>query len=242
MNGMQKLETRKIQSRSTARNRTTCPEPWPFASHHTFMKIYLLLAACLVLVGCGHSNREVLTKLDSIKSELTTKHGDALRWAFANKRAIDSAVMQWSQDKLEEARKAEALPPETEQKVQQYEALRTQLMYKEMEARGFRLPPRAGTPNVSAPGESYETLSNRVVAAKAPIADILERRQRLVSQYDRQFSAESLIAEYARDRFDLIVDASDENSSRSALLYRANGETLDITGGIIKLFNEKTKQ
>lgn len=208
------------------------------------MKTYLLLAACLILVGCDRqeqSNREVLTKLEAIKSELAAKQGDTVHWAFANRREIDSAVFQWSRDKMEEAKKSEALPPETEQEIRQYEVLQSQLMHKEMEARGIRLPPRVGSSEISVPDESYEALSNRVAAAKASVADIVERRSRQASQLRGQFSTESLIAEYANGRFDLVVDSSDERPSRSAVLYRANAEVLDITDGVIKLFKEKAK-
>ena len=212
--------------------------------HDAFMKTYLLLAASLILVGCdrqGQSNREVLGKLETIKSELATKRGDAVRWAFANKREIDSAIFQWSRDKMEQVKKSEALAPEVEQKIRQYEALQTQLMRKEMEARGIKLPPRSGALEVSVPDENYEAFSNRVAAAKAPLADILERRSRQALQYRGQFSTESLIAEYVKDRFDLVVDSSDERMSRSAVLYRTNGEVLDITDGVLKLFKEKVK-
>ena len=44
-----------------------------------------------------------------------------------------------------------------------------------------------------------------------------------------------------KDRFDLVVDSSDERFSHSAVLYRTSGEVLDITEGIIKLFKERTK-
>jgi hypothetical protein len=50
-----------------------------------------------------------------------------------------------------------------------------------------------------------------------------------------------LIAEYVKDRFDLVVDSSDERYSRSAVLYRTTGEVLDITDAVIKLFKEKAK-
>jgi len=208
------------------------------------MKTYLLLAACLILVGCERheqSNRELLGQLEAIKSQLATKPADTMHWAFANKREIDSAVFQWSRDKMEEVKKSEALPPETEQKIVQYEALQMQLVHKEMEGRGFKLAPRIGAVEVSAPDETYEALSNRVAAAKAPLVEILERRNRRASQFRGQFSAESLIAEYVKDRFDLVVDSSDERMSRSPVLFRTNGEVLDITDGIIKLFKEKTK-
>lgn len=32
-----------------------------------------------------------------------------MRWVFANKREIDSAVFQWSRDKLEKVKKSEAI-------------------------------------------------------------------------------------------------------------------------------------
>ena len=211
-----------------------------------FMQKYLILPACLLLVACNRpaeNNREVLGKLDAIKSDLASARAE-VRWAFANKREIDSAIFQWSRDKMEEVKKSEALPPETEQKISQYEALQSELTRKEMEGRGFVLPPRmvrpgVPAPDVSAPDESYDTLSNRVAAAKAPIAEILERRGRRAAQFRDQFSTENLIAEYAKDRFDLIVDSSDEHMSHSAVLYRTNGEVLDITDGVIKLFKEK---
>jgi hypothetical protein len=208
------------------------------------MKTYLLLAACLILTGCGQqqqSNHEVLGKLEAIQKDLVTRRAEPVHWAFANKREIDSALFQWSRDKMEEVKKSEALPAETEQKIRQYEALQMQLTQKEMEARGFQLPPRAGSLDASAPDETYAALSNRVAAARAPVADILERRSHQASQYRARFSTEKLIAEYAQGRFDLIVDSSDERMSRSAVLYRTNGEVLDITDGVIKLFTEKTK-
>ena len=171
------------------------------------MKIYLLLATCLVVSGCGQqeqSSREVLGTLADIKSELEAKQVNSVRWAIANKREIDSAIFQWSRDKMEEIKKSEALPPETEQKVQQYEALKTQLMYKEMESRGFKMPPRAGASEPSTPDETFEALSNRVAAARAPIADTIKRRGRQGSDYRSQFSTEKLVAEYVQDRFDLV--------------------------------------
>lgn len=212
--------------------------------HHAFMKRYLLLAAFLILVGCGKpepSNREVLAKLEAMKSELAARRGDTVRWAFANKREIDSAIFQWSRDRMEEVRKSEALPAETEEKIRQYEALQAQLMHREMEARGLRLPPRVSALQVPVADESISSLSNRVAAAKAPIADILERRSRQASQYREQYPTDKLVAEYAKDRFDLVVDSSDERTSRSAVLYRTNGEVLDITDGVIKIFKEKVK-
>jgi hypothetical protein len=208
------------------------------------MRNYLLLATCLSLAGCGRhaeSQREVLAKLESIKSELTTKRGNVVRWAVANKREIDSAIFQWSRSKMEEARKSEALSPEIEEKIRRYETLQAELMHKRMDAMRMRLPPRLGAPEASTPDREYETLSNRVAEARAPIADIVDRRNREASQQRDQYSTDKLIAEYVKDRFDLVVDSSDESLARSAVLYRTDAEVLNITDGIIKLFKGKTK-
>ncbi|MDB6110261.1 MAG: hypothetical protein JWR69_2011 [Pedosphaera sp.] len=142
---------------------------------------------------------------------------------------------------MEEAKKTEALSPEIEEKIRQYEALQTDLLHKQMDAMRLRLPPRASASEVPTPDGDYEALSKRVAEAKVPIADIVDRRSRQASQYRDQYSTDKLIAEYVKDRFDLIVDSSDERFSRSAVLYRTTDEVLDITDGIIKLFKEKTK-
>ena len=208
------------------------------------MKTYTLLATCLILVGCSRqeqNHRDVLGKLTAIESELATSRGGTLRWAFANKRQIDSAISQWSRNKMEEIKKAERSSPEIEEKVRQYEELQSELMRKQMDATRLKLLPRRGVLEAAAPDKDYEALSNQVAQAKAPVADIIDRRNRQASQYRDQFSIDKLIAEYAKDRFDLIVDSSDEHLSRSAVLYRRTGEVLDLTDAIIKLFQEKPK-
>lgn len=208
------------------------------------MRIYLILATSLILVGCGRqeeNQRPVSGKLEAINGALANKRADTVRWAFANKREIDSVSFQRSRDKMEEAKKTEALSPEIEEKIRQYEALQTDLLHKQMDAMRLRLPPRASASEVPTPDGDYEALSKRVAEAKVPIADIVDRRSRQASQYRDQYSTDKLIAEYVKDRFDLIVDSSDERFSRSAVLYRTTDEVLDITDGIIKLFKEKTK-
>ena len=142
---------------------------------------------------------------------------------------------------MEEIKKAERSSPEIEEKVRQYEELQSELMRKRMEATKLRLLPRRGELETSAPDKDYEVLSQQVAQAKAPVADIIDRRNRQASQYRDQFSIDKLIAEYAKDRFDLVVDSSDEHLSRSAVLYHRTGEVLDLTDAIIKLFQEKPK-
>jgi len=207
------------------------------------MKTYLILAACLVLAGCGRqeaNQREVSGKSEGIKNE-GAKPAETVRWAFANKREIELVIFKWSRDKMEEARKAEGLSPEIEEKIRRYESLQAQLVRKQMETRGLKLPPRAGVSETSLPDQDILTLSNQVAEAKAPIADVVDTRSRQAAQYREQYKIDRLISEYAKERFDLVVDSSNEHFSQSAVLYRTAGEVLDITDGVIKLFKEKTR-
>jgi hypothetical protein len=198
------------------------------------MKTYLLLTTCLILVGCSRqeaSHREA-------KSEMAR---EPLRWALVNKSTVSTAIYQWSRDKMEEAKKTEGLSPDVEEKIQQYEVLESELEKKQMEMRmrnSFPAhPPDSATP---ATDKDYEVLTQKVAEAKVPIADIVERRSRQAMQYYQQYTTEKLVAEYAKDRFDLVVDSS--GSAGSAVLYHSSGEILDITDGVIKLFKEETKQ
>jgi hypothetical protein len=210
---------------------------------YAFMKAYLVFAACLILAGCSwqkQNQREVLTQLEVIKSELARKRAETPRWAFANKHEINSAIFQWSHLRMEDIRKAEALAPEIEEKVRHYEALQGELTRKRMDLTRSRFPAGPRTPEAPASDEDLQTLSNRVAEARAPIADIIDRRNREAAQIRGQYSVEKLVSEYARDRFDLVVDSS--GFSRSAVLYRTDSEVLDITDGVIELFRQKTKQ
>ncbi len=207
------------------------------------MRIQLVLVACLILTGCSapkEDQSEVLKELEAIKAKLAEKPSET-RWAFANKREIESAVMQWSSKKTEAAKRAEGLAPEIEEKVRRYEGLNSELMRKRMESMRMGFPGRPGGYDAALTNSDYVELSNKVAEARAPIAEVLERRNHTAAQYRDQFSVEKLIAEYAKDRFDLVVDSSDMNFSRSAVLYRKSGEALDITDGVIKLFTDKTK-
>ena len=210
------------------------------------MKTYLILATCLFLTGCGRqeqNQREVISKLNAITSELS-KSVAPVRWATANKSEITTFTYKCSRDKVEQIKKSDALPPETEAKVLDYEALRMELMRMGVSSpmRRMPLPPGPGQTEPPPADKEYEALSKRVTEAKAPIAAIVDRRERQAAQYREQFSIERLIAEYAKDRFDLVVDSSDERFSRSAVLYRRAGEVMDITEGIITLMKAKANQ
>ena len=71
------------------------------------MKACLFLSACLLFVGCGRqeeAQREVLGKLEALKTELASKQSEPVRWAFASKREIESAISQWSSKQAETKR------------------------------------------------------------------------------------------------------------------------------------------
>jgi hypothetical protein len=176
-----------------------------------------------------------MSKLEAIQSEVTSKPGTPVRWALADKSEITTVIYQLIRDKMEEVRKSEALPPEVEEKVLQYEALQTELMHKRMENMGLRSPPRAPGADAAATGKDYEALSQRVAEAKVPIAAIVERRSRRASQYREQYSVERLLAEYVKGRYDLVVD------SGVKVLYRSAGEVPDITEGVLAFLEEKAK-
>jgi hypothetical protein len=209
------------------------------------MKTYLLLATCLLLAGCGRqeqNHREVMSKLDAMTGQLS-KGTAQVRWAIANKSEITTFIYKWSRDKMEQIKKTEALPPETEARISEYEALRMELLQMRMPpTRPLRAPSESAHPEPSAADKEYEAMSKRVTEAKAAIAAIVDHRERQAAQFREQYSIERLIAEYVKDRFDLVVDSSDERFSRSPVLYRTAGEVTDITEGIITLMKAKAAQ
>ena len=88
----------------------------------------------------------------------------------------------------------------------------------------------------------YASLSNQVAEAKAPVADIIDRHARQYSDFINEIKVNDLVAEYAKDKYDLVVDSSDEQySNQSKVLFRKSGDTTDITDGVMRLLKEKTK-
>jgi hypothetical protein len=178
----------------------------------------------------------MLTELKAIRSELVTGRTNSVRWAFANKTEIDTAISQWSIERMEEVKKAEQLSPQVEDAIRKYEMLQSELTRKQMEARGFRMPQRIGITEDPAAGMDIETLSKKVADMRAPIAEILERRDHQSAEYRAQYSTDRLITEYVGNRYDLVVDTAGK------VLYRSAGEVPDITEGILAFFREKTRR
>jgi hypothetical protein len=205
------------------------------------MKRNYLLAISLILSGCSiqtNSNREVMARLDALQVELAAKPAQP-RWAVANKREIDSAITQWSMARQEDAKKSESLTPEMQEKLVHYDSLQGELMRMQMKLMRNNFPGPYGHESIETNAD-YAALSKRVAEAKEPVAEIIQRRDRLSSELRNQYKADDLIAEYAKDRFDLVVDSSDAGFSRSGVLYQEGGEVTDITEGVLKLFREKT--
>jgi hypothetical protein len=173
-----------------------------------------------------------LGKLEAMQSQLAIKQAAPVRWAFANKREIETAIYQLSSDKMEAAKSAEALSADVEEKIRQYEALQTELLHKRMETMRFGYAPRPPGAEAPATDEAYEALTKKVAEAKAPVAAIVDRRARQAAQYREQYSVARLAAEYAKGRYDLVVDSNEK------VLYRSAGEVPDITAGIITFLIE----
>lgn len=205
---------------------------------HFFMRTYLLLVTCLVLVGCGQQqpdNREVLRKLDEIKNEMASNR--PVRWAAVDSRKIESEISQWSYARLEELKTAENLPAEMEQKIREFESISGELAGKRME---LMRPGPGFEPGRVQEDPAYKDLMKRMEEARIPIADVLERRAREETKVREKYKVEDLVKEYINDRFDLVVDSSDFPSR--GVVYQAGSEVLDITDGVLKLFRQKTKE
>jgi len=199
-----------------------------------------MLGACFGLTACNNqedANRQIVGKLDAISSQLS-KGAALVRWAVANKSDITTVIYQWSRDKIQQAKKAEALPAETEARISEYESLRMQLLrlQRPLPSRTLRLPGDSPSTEPSMADKEYEALSIKVAEAKAPVAPIIDRRERQAAEYRQQYSIEGLVAEYVKGRYDLVIDTRDK------VLYQTAGDVADITEGVIALFREKTAQ
>lgn len=210
------------------------------------MKNYLLLLVCFTLAGCSQEeqhHREVMNKLDALGNNLSTVAAAStniakasVRWAYANRNDISMAVFQWTQAKLDEAKKAENLPPDQQAKVADYDNLQAQLTQKRIQMYRSINPVRyPGSPPVESTQEEkdYDALARQVADARAPIADIINRRDKLAAQYREQYSVEHLIAEYVNGRYDIVVESNQKP------LYRSAAEVPDITDAVIAFFKSQ---
>lgn len=90
--------------------------------------------------------------------------------------------------------------------------------------------------------KAHEALAHRVAEAKAPVAAIVERRNKLTARYHSAQFLDQLIADYAKGRYDLVVDGSNESSFSRPILYRTAGEVTDITEGILQFLRDRERK
>lgn len=241
-----------LSTHSVARFKICIMKGMGFQSAEVMKCALVVLPLWLMLSGCGRgdaNNQEVLNKLDTIKIELASKQATTFHWAIANKNQIETAIFQLTRDKQEQFNSAEALSSETAEKVRHYDTLNGQLRQKQMEAtfrqietsRSRITPPRfAAEPATNDTGldelsKKIEELSQKIADAKAPVADIIERRDLQNAKLHEQFQSDKLIAEYVKGRYELVVDSNEK------VLYCTNGEVPDITEGVLAFLREKAK-
>jgi hypothetical protein len=212
-----------------------------------FMKMLcaLMVAASLVC-GCNRDSETeatVLKRLDEVKTQIAAQQAQPVRWAFCNKRDVESAIYQYAGAKLESAKAAEKNSPETDAKISEYERLQSQVSQLRMQQVRTRFPSFTTPPATEVTTNAdIAALESKLAEAKAPIAAIIDRRAKLYSKFRDELKVENLVAEYARDRFDLVVDSSDERYyGQSKVLFRKSTEVVDITEGVLNLLKEKTK-
>lgn len=214
-----------------------------------------MVLICL-LSGCGRENaekREMLTRLDAIQTELAKQQRPPLRWAYANRRELQSAVYTVVRDRMAAFNKSEQLTAEVTQQIQQYDALRGELMHQEMEAAQKRMNamrwPRPPSQPASAPipqpppGDDLDikALREKVAAAKAPVASFIDRRNHQEATLREQFKIDRLVADYVKGRYDLVVDSTEKQLGEDAALYHTGSEVPDITQGIIAYLEERAQ-
>ena len=83
---------------------------------------------------------------------------------------------------------------------------------------------------------AYGKLAATVAEARRPVAEIIERRARRSNEL--QYPIGELVEEYAKDRFDLVIDRA---ALEYSVIYRRTPEVTDITQGVIDLFRAKQK-
>lgn len=222
------------------------------------MKPLLLLALGLAVTGCRQEapHPEILTRLKALETELA-KRPAPVRWATADREKLSRALFEQGRKHLEEFMQAEKVSPEQRAQIAAYEALNQQLIIKprppsvptlpplppkELSA---RLPASVSPPTPPAPTvaeQEYAALAKRVAEAKAPVAALIERRAQITGKYYGREFMEQIIAEYAKDRFDLVVNSDRMSSYDRPLLYRTSAEAPDITEVLLQFFRDREKK
>ncbi len=236
------------------------------------MKIHLLLFVSLLAIGCreGNNQDELLARLKTLEAEVAKlPRSTPVRWAIVDREKIKTILATHAQTQSAALEKAESMSPEIRAKIAEYETLNRELMdrwqfslpTRFVQTRPLRPfpnvsdfvdpplgpsvapPTNPSPPEVSAEAKAYAALRERVAAAKAPVAHIVDRRLQLFAKYHGREFLEQLISEYAKGRYDLVVEANGRTSSERSVLYNgAAGPPHDLTEEIIKFFREREQK
>lgn len=224
-----------------------------------------LLAISLVSARAAEGNPDVNARLKALEEKVARLSGQAPpRWATVDHDRLRKAIYALGREKLEAHKQAEKLTPEQAAQVENYELLNQQLLRMPPFAPTF--PPRSSAlvplpptnltggqppkpapvvpppaPASSGPDKDRDQLVQRVAEAKAPIAAIVERRNQINTHYILGGFLEKLVADYAKSRFDLVVNAESRYSSERTILYRASVSAPDITDELLNLLRERER-
>lgn len=209
------------------------------------MKKYVLLAvAGVALVGCDHHDQDInglVVKVGALEKEMAAIRSAQtnqvpLRVAVVDKSKVTHFLYQLQRDKAAEIKKADALALDVEAKISHYQSLQSQLSRMQT-ARSMRNMPRPMGYETVPTDEEYNAMVQKVAEAKAPIADIADRRSSLSEEFMAKFSVDDLIEEYAKGRYDVVIDSY----SRDKLLYNKAGEMSDISDAVVAMVKERAK-
>lgn len=197
---------------------------------------------CLSLCGCGFTEKQrpesdgrldaLSKKLDVIQAAVQSR-GVPVRWAYLNRARFTALTADWNRRKLEEAEQNENFAPEVREKLAEFDRLNEQLRKMQQNAVQTRTSGSAPVPPLTSNPEFLE-LRSKVVELSNQLADVLKHRAQL--QAHLRYPLEALVAEYARGRYDLVLDNS---QGAPYIVLHENVEVPDITEAIIRLLKQK---
>jgi len=168
---------------------------------------------------------------------LLQKRDATVRIAYVDGNRLNTLTAAWRQRRIDEAMAKLALTPEVKAQLEAYDRALAQFNAWAMsrQRNDPRMPPMGNMAGLRSDPE-YQPHLDAVDQARAPVAEIVERRNRL--QSETRYPVGDLIAEYVNDRFDLVLDRSWGGQS---VLYSRAKEIPDITEGVVALLESKEK-
>ena len=166
-----------------------------------------------------------------------------IRLAVVDRSQLQMATSDWVRRRYEQEIAKEPITPAINAQLEKVSQLQDELRRLEQELIRRRVESmRGGPPPLGPPpmdfrfDPQYQKLSEALAEARRPVAEIIDRRSR--RQTEMQYPLKELIAEYAKDRFDVVLDRP---FSEHSVLYRRAPDVVDITQGVLDLFRSKEK-